>query len=178
MEVMTDAEILQLISTGREDALAELHTRYAPYLYAVAKQMLDDPDDVQQCVQDAFMRVWNSADRFDGAKASPKTWLVTICHRLAINRARGTRLSTLPLQQWDAPDYQPDHLERMQIENAVAQLESDERELIELAFFMGHSHSQIASVTGRPQGTVKSKIRTALRKLSYLLKGESDEYHQ
>ena len=171
MEVISDIELVQHMTVRREEALIELHRRYAPYLAAVARRMLNDPDEVQQCVQDAFVKAWDNAERFDEKKAAPKTWLVTICHRLAINRMRGTTLDTLPLQNWDAPEKQPDHIERIYVEKALETLESEEKELIDLAFYQGHSHAQVAKATGKPLGTIKSKLRSALTKLRETLKG-------
>lgn len=162
---------MERMAARDETALQELHGRYAPYLSAVARRMLNDPDEVQQCVQDAFVNAWNYAGRFDEKKASAKTWLVTICHRLAINRIRGKQLETMPLQQWDAPERPPDHVERIHIEEALASLDEESKELIELAFYQGYSHSQIAEVTGKPLGSVKTKIRNALTNLRRRLGG-------
>lgn len=174
MEVPTDVELVTRVAERDEAALTELYRRYAPYLTAVARRMLKDPDEVQQCVQDAFVNAWNYAERFDDRKASCKTWLVTITHRLAINRIRGTKLATMPLAEWDAPDRQPDHVERVVMRDAVDKLDTDERELIELAFYRGLSHSEVAAQTGRPLGTVKTKIRGALAHLRTTLTGEPE----
>jgi len=171
MEVIADVELIQLMSNRQEEALVELHRRYAPYLTAVARRMLNDSDEVQQCVQDAFVNAWDYAERFDDKKASAKTWLVTICHRLAINRIRGTKLDTMPLQNWDAPERQPDHLKRLYLEDALEKLSEEEQELVDLAFYQGHSHGQVAELTGKPLGTVKSRLRGALSKLKETLKG-------
>lgn len=171
---MTDAELIQRITSRDEGALAELHQRYAPYLTAVARRMLRDADEVQQCVQDTFVNVWTYAARFDDRKAACKTWLVTICHRLAINRLRGKRLETLPLAEWDAPDRQPDLVERVLVRELVDELQPEERELIELAYYQGYSQSQVATITGRPLGTVKSKIRDALSRMRGSLEGGSE----
>lgn len=174
MEEVTDVELIQRIASRDEQALVELHDRYAPYLAAVARRMLGDPDEVQQCVQDAFVNVWTYAERFDDRKAACKTWLVTICHRLAINRLRGQKLDTLPLAEWDAPDRQPDHVERVMVRELVDGLEPDDRELIELAYYRGYSQSQVAERTGRPLGTVKSRIRNALIRMRGTLEGGSE----
>ncbi len=170
-EVRNDETLVLAMSTRDEAALLELHRRYAPYLTAVARRMLRDPDEVQQCVQDAFVNAWDYAERFDAQKASAKTWLVTICHRLAINRLRGRALETMPLQDWDAPVRQADPVDRIYVERALEALEPGERDLIELAFYQGYSHSQVAEETGKPLGTVKSKLRVALNKLRDHLKG-------
>ena len=170
-EGASDEQLVVRMAVGDEAALSELHGRYAPYLTAIVRRMLNDPDEVHQCVQDAFVNAWDYAERFDEGKASAKTWLVTITRRLAINRIRGTKLETMPLQQWDAPVKQPDHVERIYVEEAVATLDSEQRELIDLAFYQGYSHSQVAEVTGKPLGTIKTKLRTALQTLRDHLKG-------
>jgi RNA polymerase sigma-70 factor, ECF subfamily len=170
---VSDEELVKAMATRDEAALSELHRRYAPYLSAVARRMLRDSDDVQQCVQDAFVNAWEYAVRFDAGKSSAKTWLVTICHRLAINRIRGTQLKLLPLQEWDAPIREPDRLEKVMLEDAVTVLDTDERALIELAFYQGYSHQQVADEMKQPLGTIKTKLRNALGKLRTRLGGEA-----
>jgi RNA polymerase sigma-70 factor (ECF subfamily) len=170
---VTDEQLVSQMAVRDEAALSELHRRYAPYLSAVARRMLRDSDEVQQCVQDAFVNAWEYAVRFDAKKSSAKTWLVTICHRLAINRIRGTQLELMPLQDWDAPVREPDRLEKVMLEDAVKVLEKDERELIELAFYQGLSHQRVAEATKQPLGTIKTKLRTALGKLRDRLGGEA-----
>ncbi len=156
-----------------ETALAELYQRYGPYLAALSRRMLGDSGDVQGCVQDAFVRAWDAAERFDPARASAKTWLVTIGHRITINKLRGRRPTPLPLEDWDAPTPAADPVERIELEGAVATLSGEERELIELAFYRGHSHQELSELTGRPLGSVKSKLRGALHKLRAQL-GDSE----
>ncbi len=158
-----------------EAALAELYRRYGPYLAALSRRLLADRDDVQGCVQDAFFRAWQAAGRFDPARASAKTWLVTIGHRVAINRLRGQKPNTLPLEAWDAPTPAGDPVERIQLEGAVRALDPVERELIELAFYRGHSHQELAELTGRPLGSIKSKLRAALHRLRDHLDDSDDD---
>jgi len=161
----SDEQLILQMAARDEAALAELYRRYGPYLAALSRRMLGDAGDVQGCVQDAFFRAWEAAERFDPARASAKTWLVTIGHRVAINKLRGRRPNPLPLEDWDAPTPAQDPVERIGLEGAVATLAGDERELIELAFYQGHSHQELSELTGRPLGSVKSKLRAALQKL-------------
>ena len=161
----SDEQLIARMAARDEAALAELYRRYAPYLAALARRMLQDRDEVQQCVQDAFYRAWEAAGRFDGSRASVKTWLATIGHRVALNRLRGRRPNPLPLEVWDAPTPASDPVERIGLAGALAELTDDERQLIELAFYRGHSHQELAELTGRPLGSIKSKLRGALHKL-------------
>lgn len=165
----SDEQLVARMAAGDEAALAELYRRYAPYLAALSRRMLRDQDEVQSCVQDAFVRAWEAAARFDPARASAKTWLVTIGHRVALNRLRGQKPFTLPLETWDAPTPAADPLPRLELNAALAHLSADERDLIERAFFEGRSHQELADLTGRPLGTVKTKLRGALSKLRGLL---------
>lgn len=170
-----DEHLIQQMAERDEAALVELHRRYAPYLTAVARRMLKDPDEVHQSVQDAFVNAWNAAGRFDPNRASAKTWLVMITHRLVLNRMRGNKLTTLPLEEWDGPSRQPDHLERIQLQEAVETLAPEEQELIDLAFYQGYSHAQLAKLIKAPLGTVKTRLRNALHRLRDRLKEVSHD---
>ncbi len=174
---LPDDELISGMATSDEQALVELHRRYAPYLTGMVRKMFNDPDEVHQCVQDAFVKAWNGATSFDGSKASVKTWLVTITHRTALNKLRGTKLETIPLEVWDSPQAPPNHLTRITMQDAVGQLDLIERELIELAFYKGYSHKQIAELLDKPLGTVKSRLRKALNQLKNLLEGEGGGSH-
>ncbi len=160
-----DEQLIQAMAILDENALVELHKRYAPYLTAMARKMLSDSDEVQQCVQDAFMKAWDAAKTFDPKKASVKTWLVTIAHRTVLNKIRGSKLETVPIEVWDNPQTPPNHVTRVVMEDAVGLLDIDAKTLIDLAFYKGHSHGEIAKVLDMPLGTVKSKLRSALNTL-------------
>ncbi|CAN5826164.1 sigma-70 family RNA polymerase sigma factor [soil metagenome] len=149
-----------------EEALGTLFARYAPYLKAMARRMLRDDEEVDGSVQDTFVRVWEAADRFDPKKASAKTWIVTIAHRLMINRIRVRRVETTEFEPWHEPGTDAaDPIDKLYVDTALESLSPVERSYVHLAFFGGHSHQEIAEVTDRPLGTVKSVIRRALGKL-------------
>lgn len=158
----TDEQLIADMARGDEEALRELYRRYAPYLFAMGRRMLASREDVEQCVQDAFHNAWRAAERFDPARASAKTWLVTIAHRRALQALRDRRDATLPLEEWDAPTHTPDRLDAVLAQRALEGLGAESRRLVELAFFQGYSHGELAKLTGLPLGTVKTRLRSAL----------------
>lgn len=120
------------------------------------------------------MRVWDAAGRFDPMKASVKTWVVTIGHRLMINRLRKGRPRTVeltvPERRLEASS-STDHVTRIYVSDALDTLDPDARQLLELAFFRGHTHQELAEISGKPLGTVKTIIRRALARLRGTLTG-------
>ncbi|GGM10476.1 RNA polymerase sigma factor [Deinococcus aerophilus] len=159
---LPDEALLQAMAGGQEDALRELHGRYARLLYALGHRMLRQADDVESCVQDAFMNAWKHAARFDPARASVKTWLVSIAHHRFLQQLRDRPETALEIEDWDAPTSASDPTDRLMAEQAVAGLEPQHRQLVELAYYRGYSHSELAVLLGLPVGTVKSRLRSAL----------------
>jgi len=162
---LPDALLIQAMAAGQEDALRELHTRHARLLYSLGHRMLRQQDDVEVCVQDAFMNAWRHAARFDPSRASVKTWLVSIAHHRFLQQLRDRPQTALELEDWDAPVQAPDPTDRILAARAVEALDPAQRELVELAYYRGYSHSELAALTGLPIGTVKSRLRTALERM-------------
>ncbi|MFC4455485.1 sigma-70 family RNA polymerase sigma factor [Deinococcus sonorensis] len=168
---LTDEDLIAQMALGQQDALRELHRRYAPYLYGLGRRMLRDQDDTENCVQDAFLNAWKAAGRFDRSLASAKTWLVTIAHRRFLQAIRDRKDASLPLEEWDAPTPARDQEDVLMAQRAVEILDDGERRLIELAYYQGHSHAELAQLTGMPLGTVKTRLRTALARMKTHLGG-------
>lgn len=172
-----DERLVVRMAARDERALIELHRRYSPYLLALGRRMLRNADERQEVVEEAFVSAWKAAARFDPAKARARTWLMTLAHRLMVNRLRGERLEMVPFEAWNTPVRPMGGAGGGHAEPAsrpAAELAQDERELVELAFYQSHSYQELADLTGRPLGTVKSKLRRALGRLSGLLGGEPD----
>lgn len=161
----SDEFLIQAMAGGQDDALRELHRRHARLLYALGHRMLRQQDDVEVCVQDAFMNAWRHAARFDPSRASVKTWLVSIAHHRFLQQLRDRPDTALALEDWDAPVQAPDPTDRALAGRAVQALDAAQRELIELAYYRGYSHSELATLTGLPIGTVKSRLRAALERM-------------
>ncbi|WP_235692542.1 sigma-70 family RNA polymerase sigma factor [Deinococcus aquaedulcis] len=166
---LPDEALIHAMAGRQEEALQELHRRYARLLYALGRRMLQQHEDVESCVQDAFFNAWRHAGRFDPARASAKTWLVSIAHHRFLQELRDRPDTPLELEDWDAPTRSPDPTDRLMAEQAVDGLEPHHRELVELAYYRGFTHSELAILTGLPVGTVKSRLRSALDRMRVAL---------
>jgi len=180
-----DATLLAAMRDGNEAALALLYDRYATPIYALAFRITGDRQAAQEVLQDTFLRAWNHAATFDTAQGTCSAWLFTIARRRALDilRSRQRRVSTATTGHFvsdggSVPDpSQPDESNRIVLAEtmtqALAQLPRIQRQAIELAYFGGLSHQQIATETNTPLGTVKSRLRAALDALrTHLLVGQ------
>ena len=160
-----------------EDALRTLLERHGPAIKALAWRMLDSREEAEEVLQDAFLRLYRHAERFDADRASLRTWLFTVTRNLATSRLRkrGARPRKLVNVDPHAVPFQAavgvpdDPLPGILVKDALAHLEDDERDLLNGAFYLGFSHSELAEAHGLPLGTVKSRVRRALIKLRRLL---------
>jgi RNA polymerase sigma-70 factor, ECF subfamily len=149
----------------------------------VAIRVLGDAARAEDAVQDAFMSVWNRASSFDPARGSLRAWLLTSVRNRAIDylRGRGSRERLERELEPDvayaaAPASDPWRevslaLERTAVREAMASLPAEQRQVIEMAYFGGYSHSEIADMTSLPLGTVKGRMRLGLEKLGSYLRG-------
>ncbi len=161
-------------------SLEELYLRYSSQAYAMAVKILRDPQAAEDAVQEAFLKVWQKSETFDPSKASFGTWLMQVVHNLSIDQLRKKRISAISLDQTEKNEVLPylvDSREgpeeevwlkqkRETIKEKLLLLNSRQRSLIEMAFFGGFTHHQIAVSTGLALGTVKSSIRQGLLKLN------------
>lgn len=172
LRTLSDEALLHLMAGHHEDALVELHRRYARLLYALGSRMLRQADDVDICVQDAFYNAWRHAARFDPARAQVKTWLVSIAHHRFLQELRDRPQEALELEEWDAPTSPPDPTDTLLAQQAVGALGASQRRLVELMYFRGYTHAELAELTGLPLGTVKSRLRVALELMRAAVTGK------
>jgi RNA polymerase sigma-70 factor (ECF subfamily) len=177
----TDRALLRRVATGDEAALGFLYDQWAERVHALAFWMLNDADEAEDVVEETFWQVWRTAARYDGTRSSASTWLMMIARSRALDRLRGRRrradwraapatLKALQDQVGNAPPEIPGlALERAEQQHQVAvalnALPPDQRSALELAYFEGLSHGEIAERTSVPLGTVKTRIRLAMQKL-------------
>lgn len=178
-----DRELVERIAAGDQAALAQLYGAYRPRLWRYLLMRLSgDVGLAEEALQDVFVSVWRSAGAFRG-DASVSTWLYRTAHHIAANSTRARsrriegqrpeRLDVLALsgeaQVADAtPSSEETVIDRLTLEDALAALSAKHREALDLLFVHGFTYDEIATITGAPAGTVKSRVsyaRGALRRL-------------
>ena len=172
-----DLELLRRVTARDERALGALYDRWARLVHAMVLQMLGDPDEAEDVVEETFWQVWRQADRYQATRGQVSTWLITIGRSRALDRMRATRRlrqEALPATDTDARlsvttvDPAGSALaaeQRSLVFAALAELPAEQRAVLELAYYGGLSQSEIAAQTGQPLGTVKTRMRLAAQKL-------------
>ncbi|HEV8042978.1 MAG TPA: sigma-70 family RNA polymerase sigma factor [Bryobacteraceae bacterium] len=164
-----------------ESALASLYDESSQLAYTIALRILQDEADAAEVVLDVYKQVWDSAARFDEQRGSAAAWIVILARSRAMDRrrSRSARMRTA-VQVEELPDVisseaSPESLamasqSNRAVQRALQAVPSEQREALELAFFQGLTHAEIAESLGAPLGTVKTRIRLAVVRLRGLLK--------
>jgi len=183
---VTDAELLARAALGDERAVGTVYDRFGQMMYAVAYRIVRQPGDAEEVVAEAFAQAWRDAGRFEAGRGSVAAWLTVMSRSRALDfvraRARRERI-TGTAQRSDpertlgmsapavGPDAAVEAKEReRRVAEALADLSPPQRTAIELAFFEGLSHSEIAERLNEPLGTVKTRVRLGMLKLRESLK--------
>lgn len=177
----SDARLVTRMAEGDQAALSDLYDRHRGVLFALALRVLRDRGEAEEALTDVFLQAWRAAGSFDSRRGPVTSWLVTLARSRAIDRlrARGRRdAAHASLAQEGAgttvgsvtPAADPaQHVEglskRRRIGAALAALSAPQRSAIELAYYGGLSHSEIAEKLGEPLGTIKTRIRQGLMTL-------------
>lgn len=177
----TDEALLERAANGDQSAIAVLYDRYKGIMYGLASRITGDPALAQDVLQDAFVGIWRNAARFSSARASARTWILSITHHRAVDAVRRRRptmelpdAEMPPPVQLTMPDVWGDVAQRLDgdaVRDALQTLSDVQREAIELAYFSGLTQQEIAARTGAPLGTVKSRVRLGLLQLRSALDG-------
>ncbi len=180
----SDAGDLGGVVQRDQSALARIYDRLGNVVYGLSRQVLKDDGLAQDVTQEIFLRLWNEPQRFDPERGSLRSFLLREAHSRSIERvrseeARRQRESRSEFRDRPVPLNTEDDVLRSltsnEVRNALSQLPEGERSAIILAYYSGHSYREVASVLGAPEGTVKSRIRSGLLKLSSLLNDEELE---
>jgi len=174
-----DPDLAAALAARDESALAELYDRYGGLAYSLALRILGDSGRAEDVVQEAFLKLWNGAGRFDESRGSLRAWLTTAVRNRSIDLLRGRSLKErreLALKpEVVASGAGPEELaagalEREAVRAALASLPDEQREAVQLAYFGGLTQAEIAELGGVPLSTIKGRTRLALEKLGAYLK--------
>jgi RNA polymerase sigma-70 factor (ECF subfamily) len=178
-----DDELISRVVLRDSHALEMLYDRYSAIVYATALRMLGNIELAEEIVQEAFWRVWQRCGSFSSGRGQVASWIFGIAHNLCIDELRRQRvrpvaargaevepeLLAFPDQRADVAGLAMARERQRLIRSALAQIPSEQREAIELAYFGGLSQSEIAEKLEIPLGTIKTRIRMGLSKLRDLL---------
>lgn len=175
---LSDEALLAIIATPDGDlALAELYDRYGKIAYGLAYRVLRDSALAEDAVQEAFITVWRTAGTYISERGKPRTWLLTLVHRRAVDLVRREQRRRAPAPTDEtgptalaAEDEATLRDRRRAVQAALTQLPADQREALELAYYGGLTQTELAQQLGVPLGTVKSRMFAGLRRLGDLLR--------
>lgn len=177
-----EAELLGRIATGDEGAFTTLYDRFSPGLFPFVMRMVRDEKEAEDILQEGFSHIWRRASTYDAARSSAFTWTVMIFRNKAIDRLRvrqrvqrtvdrvteefsgdenGSESTSLDVNRRD---------EGVRVRTALQQIPEEQKAAVELAFFRGLTHEEIAQRLDAPLGTIKARIRRGLLKLRDFLK--------
>lgn len=173
--VEADRQLVRSIAGGSADALGALYDRYSAALFGFALRVVRRREDAEEVVQDVFSQAWREAPRYDMGRGTVAGWLVMLTRTRSIDRIRARRsrpdlevpvdmAAVSPIAGHDVDPEQATILERdaRDVRDALRALPETQRSLVDLAYYEGLSHSEIAARTGVPLGTVKARLRTAV----------------
>ena len=186
LKSLDDKELVRRIVDRDADAIAELFDRYSGMLTALSLRILNDPADTEEILQETFLQVWNQAGRYDPKRSSVSTWLVLIARSRSIDRLRSRQVKqrTATAAQQENPDIHTSPKgvgnvlmkeRRRRLQEEMAKLPAEQRQVLELAFYGGMTQSEIAERTSIPLGTVKTRTLLAMKKLRKALREEIGE---
>lgn len=162
-----DAALIDRMRAGDQSAMADLYDRFSGVVYGVALRVLANTTAAEDVVQEVFLQLWRNPQAFDAGRGRLAPWLAVIARNRAIDhlrkRAPEEDIDELPISTGvDLEDEAARKLAIEKVRGVLTQLPQDQRKALEMAFFEGMTHTEIAGKTGEPLGTVKTRIRTGL----------------
>ena len=170
----------QRLLAGDDSALGDCYDQYASFVYGLVLRVVRDAKAAEDITQDVFLNLWEKPDCFDPGKGALRTWLGTLAHRRAVDyvrreEARRRRDDLVQSRISPTPDVEEMAMALMTAERVRAALDGlppEQREAIQLAYFEGKTYREVAVAMGIPEGTAKSRLRLALRRVASTLEAE------
>lgn len=182
-----DRELMRRVTRGEQDALAELMTRWTRPVYSLAMRILRNAELAEEVTQDVFLKVWKHAALFEEQRGAFSSWVLTMTHHGSIDalrraKARGSQVTsildnvlsaTLPSPRPGVTPWQ-----RLRLEQALETLPERQREVVELAYYGGHTREEMARILKEPVGTVKTRLRDAIQRLAEVFRDPEEALAQ
>lgn len=171
---MDDAALVAAIGRSSQEALAEAYNRHSDAVHGLARRILRDETLAEEITQEVFVRIWNNPEKFDAERGSLRSFLLAHTHGRSVDfirseSARRTREDKDARLAVGGGQNVEDEVWGMalaeQTKKALSSLIEGERKAIELAYFGGHTYREVADLLGEPEGTVKSRIRSGMKRL-------------
>ncbi len=179
-----EAEARARVVAGDELALREVYDQYASFVYGIAMRVIGDPRAAEDVSQDVFVHFWERPAAFDPERGSLRTWLGTLTHRRAVDhvrreearRRRAEREAGRAVLAPDVEEMATALLTAERVRAALDALPDEQRYPVQLAYFGGKTYRQVAEALGIPEGTAKSRLRLALRRIATALEADGGEW--
>ncbi len=177
-----DRDLIQRMASKDATALDAFYGRYNRLAFGLVFRIVGNRQDAEDVLTDVFWQVWQQSPRYDSSRGKPVAWLLTIARTRAIDSVRSTGRQQGRTEELDPQKDQPSAPAggetdpfvladtRKAVQEALKGLPEQQRILLEMAYFQGMSHTEIASAVGQPLGTVKDRIRTGMTHLRKMLK--------
>lgn len=185
----SDQELISFIVQQKKEALEAIYDRFSGAIFSLASHMLRDPGAAEEVTQDAFLKVWRRASSYRSDRGKVAAWLFSIAHHRVIDevRRRKRREQTHVYQDVELIDQPADdssdparyamlQMKRGELKEALFVLRPEQREIVLLAYYGGLTHSEIANRLQQPLGTVKTRMRLALKKLRVVMGPQAREW--
>jgi RNA polymerase sigma-70 factor (ECF subfamily) len=173
--LLADEELISFVGRSDAEAFAVLYDRHSRPAFSLAYRMMGEKQAAEDLVQDAFLKIWRSATSYRAERASVRTWILSIVHNRGIDQIRSTtsRRRMQEKVEASAPTSQPSEAfaqswansQREQVREALKSLPEEQLKVLDLAYFSGYTHVEVAELLDVPLGTVKGRMRLGLKKM-------------
>jgi len=174
----SDAQLVTSIGRYSEVALAEVYRRHGGAVYGLARRVLNNSAEAEDVTQEVFLRLWNQPDRFDPLRGTLRSFLLAQSHARevdairSLNARRAREMKDAVKVARGSYDMQHEVWDLSladKVTRALEELPEEERRVIQLAYFEGYTYVKVAEILNQPEGTVKSRIRTGMRRMRSVL---------
>jgi RNA polymerase sigma-70 factor (ECF subfamily) len=169
------AALLRRCALGDEECFAQLYDLSARRVHGLVLRVVRDPAQAEEVTQEVYLQAWRTASRYDESKGSALAWLMTLAHRRAVDRVRSAEAASRQDTTYHQGSHTVPHdttaeaaetsIEARRVRTALGELTTVQREVLELAYFGGYTHTEVATMLDLPVGTAKTRIRDGLIRL-------------